>query len=486
MSLPVRLAQVLVNAAWRATHRQSKAIGHRGSGTTPGSGGWFNLVREPFTGAWQRNVEWRTDQVLTYSAVFRCISLISSDVAKMRMRLVQQDDHRIWQETTNPAFSPVLRKPNRYQTRIQFFLNWMQSKLVHGNTYVLKVRDARSVVVSLHVLDPQLVNVFVAPDGSVFYELLTDNLAGIRDRVMVPASEIIHDVMPSMFSHPLVGVSPITACGLAATQGLKIQHTQTKFFANGSNPGGVLTAPGHINDDTARRVKEYWSQKYGAGGTDVGMVAVLGDGLKYEPMMMTATDAQLIEQLKFTAETVATAFGVPAYMIGVGSPPTYNNIEALNAQYYAQCLQIHIESIEEGLDDGLGLGPRFGNSYGTEFDLEDLLRMDTATQMKVASDGVRAGILKPDEARSKFSLVPVPGGDTPYMQEQQWPLRHLAERELPARPVSPPEEIDEDDSGGDGDDQENADVAEERQRRVVLFADAIKRSAREHGLRRSA
>jgi HK97 family phage portal protein len=157
-------------------------------------GGWFSLIREPWTGAWQRNIEIRTDSVLTYSAVFRCISLISSDIAKMRIRLVAKDSNGIWIETENASHSPVLRNPNRFQTRIQFFANWVESKLVHGNAYILKERDARNVVTRLYVLDPNLVAVLVAPDGSVYYQLKRDDLAGIPERaVTVPASEIIQD-----------------------------------------------------------------------------------------------------------------------------------------------------------------------------------------------------------------------------------------------------------------------------------------------------
>jgi phage portal protein BeeE len=47
----------------------------------------------------------------------------------------------IWTETDSPAFSPVLRKPNRYQNRIQFWESWILSKLTRGNAYVLKERD---------------------------------------------------------------------------------------------------------------------------------------------------------------------------------------------------------------------------------------------------------------------------------------------------------------------------------------------------------
>jgi HK97 family phage portal protein len=400
-----------------------------------GHGGWYSLIRESFAGAWQRNISIKVENVLTYSTVFACVTLIANDIAKLRLRLVLQDDNGICHEAESPAFSPVLRRPNRYQNRIQFVGQWVTSKLVHGNTYVLKERDQRGVVVALYLLHPQRVTLLVAPDGSVYYELWRDDLSGLQDdRLTVPAKEIIHDVNSPIY-HPLVGVSPIQTCGVAATQGLSIQRQSTQFFERGAKPAGVLTAPGHITDDTARRLKEYWEANF--TGENAGRTAVLGDGLKYEPIVVNPVDAQLIEQLKWTAETVCSTFHVPAHMVGVGQPPTYNNIEALNQQYYSQCLQSLIENIELLLDEGLEL-PK---PYGTEFDLDGLLRMDSKTKAEAAAKAVGSGAMAPDEARRKyFDLGPVPGGHTPYLQQQMWPLRHLSARPLPG---DAPKPIDE-------------------------------------------
>lgn len=401
--------------------------------------GWFPLIREPFTGAWQQNQEVKLDSVLAHSTVFRCISLIASDVAKMRLRLVAQDADGIWSETDSPAYSPVLRKPNRWQNRIQFITNWMESKLIRGNAYVLKERDNRGVVVRLYVLAPDRVKPLVADDGSVFYELQQDTLSGLpQNAVTVPASEIIHDRWNTLF-HPLVGLSPIFAAGLAATQGLAIQNNSARFFTNGSQPGGVLTAPGAISDETAARLKAHWDANY--TGQNVGKVAVLGDGLHYEPMAVKATDAQLIEQLKWSAETVCSVFGVPAYKVGVGTAPAYNNVEALNQAYYTDCLQIHVESVELCLDEGLGIGVGVkveGRTYGTEFDLDDLLRMDTATQVKTLSEATRGMLMKPDEARRKLGFGKVDGGDAVYAQQQDFSLAALAKRDR-NDPFSKPE-----------------------------------------------
>lgn len=399
------------------------------------SSAWWPVVREPFSGAWQRNKSQSRDTVLTFHAVYSCVTLIASDIAKCRMRLVERDGDGIWNEVESPAFSPVLKKPNRYQHRIKFFEQWVVSKLLHGNTYVLKQRDARGVVVALYILEPTRTKPLVGSDGSVWYELAADNLAGIEQGgLVVPASEIIHDVMIPLF-HPLCGVSPLTACGLAASQGISIQGHSDKFFSNGARPGGVLTAPNTIPDATAERLKKHFEENF--TGDNAGRVAVLGDGLKYESMAFNAVDAQLVEQLKWSAETVASAFQVPAYKIGVGAPPSYNNVEALDQQYYAQCLQKLFECIELCLDEGLGLneGKIGGRTLGTEFDLDDLLRMDTATQVKTLTEGLK-GIYASNEARKKLNLPPTPGGDAVLAQQQNFSLEALAKRDAKDDPFA--------------------------------------------------
>lgn len=389
-------------------------------------GSWWPAIRESFTGAWQHNVEIRRESVMANHAVFACQTLIASDIAKLRIKLVAKDGAGIWSETSSPAFSPVLRKPNGYQTRIQFIESWTLSKLQSGNTYVLKQRDARNVVVALHVLNPAMVTPLVADDGSVYYELKADKLSGVTDSVVVPAREIIHDRYNCLF-HPLVGLSPIFANGLAATQGLAIQNTSTLLFQNGARPGGILTAPGEIGDETAARLKEYWDNNF--TGEKSGKVAVLGDGLKYEAMAVKATDAQLVEQLKWSAEIIASTYHVPPYKIGVGAMPSYNNVQALNVEYYGQCLQVLIEAIELCLDEGLGTG----ENLGTELDTENLLRMDAATQMDVLEKS--KGKLTVNEQRAKLDRKPVEGGDTVYLQEQDHSLEWLARRD--AQPIEP-------------------------------------------------
>jgi len=135
--------------------------------------------------------------------------------------------------------------------------------------------------------------------------------------------------------------------------------------------------------------------------------------------------------LKWSAETVCSCYHVPPYMIGVGDPPPYANVEPLLQQYYSQCIQSLLNNFEKSLDEGLGiLEPVNGTQYGTEFDVDDLIWMDTLTKTKAAADAIGSGGMAPDEARMKyFGLGPVTGGDTPYMQQQMFSLKALAKRD---------------------------------------------------------
>jgi HK97 family phage portal protein len=463
------LSQAIAPPRQVAVPVQKKAL----SGVDGGRG-WTRIL-ESFAGAFQKNIEVNYDSVLAFHAIFACLTLIASDISKLRVKLVEKRGD-IWVETTSPAYSPVLRSPNPYQNRIQFWECWILSKLMKGNTYILKRRDARNVVVGLYVLDPNRTRPLVSDDGQVFYEVQADNLTGVTDPIMVPAREIIHDRMNTLF-HPLVGVSPIYANALAATQGLRIQNNSAKFYGNNAQPSGILTAPGNIPDEIADRLKGHWEDEF--GGENYGRVAVLGSGLTFEKLAMTAVEGQLIEQLKWTAEVVCSTFHIPPYKIGIGTMPTYNNIQSLNVEYYSQCLQKLIEDAELCMDEGLGIGEGVGPiPLGTEFDTENLLRMDSVTQMEVLEKG--KWMMTSNEQRRPLGLPPVPFGDTVLRQEQDHSLEALAKRDArpdpfakqpPAAPAASPAPS-----------QDIANAGERRSMRATHIADDLLRRSVGHRL----
>ena len=387
--------------------------------STPSNGSWFPLVHEPYAGAWQKGDELRRSDALGFHAVFACVSLISSDIGKLCIKTKSVKDGVL--QPVKSRTQTILSKPNKHQTWQQFAENWITSKLLRGNTYVFKQRDIFGDVWQLWVLNPDRVKVLVSDDGDVLYRISRDKLFGL-DEMLVPASEIIHDRFNCLY-HPMVGLSPITACAMSVGLGLSIQHNAKTLFGNNSRPSGILTTPSDISKEKAEKIKAEWQQNY--AGVNRGGIAVLGSGAKYEPIAMSASDSQAIEQLKMTTETVCSVFHVPAFKVGMGEAKAGQKVSDLNEIYYSDCLQHYIEAMENLLDEHLD----FEAGVECEADLSPLIRMDSTSQIMYLKEGTLSGIFSPNEARAMLGLPPVVGGESPLMQQQNYSLAALARRD---------------------------------------------------------
>ena len=398
----------------------------------PVSRGWWPLVREPFTGAWQQNKEQRLDTLLNYPALYACINRIASDIGKLPFGLKSRDAKGIWTEIESPAFSPVLRKPNHYQTGQQFREYWALSRLTQGNVYVLKERDNRGVVVGMYILDPCRVMPLVSDSGEVFYQLYTDNLNLLPDgfnELVVPAAEIIHDRCICPF-HPLIGLPPIAAAYLPTLKNMRILKSSAEFFGNNAQPSGILSAPGAISDETAKRLSEHWNTNF--TGENSGKVAVVGDGLAFVALGSKSVDAQMVEQLRYSDEQICQPFGIPPFKIGLGTIPSGLGVDAINQLYYDDALQSPIQAMETLLTEGLNAVP-----YKVDMDETVLMRMDAGKKADYHKTLVDAALETINEGRLEFNLPPLDGGDTVYKQQQDFPLNVIKDNVLPTPNVAP-------------------------------------------------
>jgi HK97 family phage portal protein len=396
--------------------------------------GWRRIL-EPFSGAWQQNVEEKRGDLLTYPTLYACINRLTSDIGKLAFLLRRLTAEGIWVSATNSAYDPVLRKPNHYQTPGQFREYWLLTKLVNGNSYILKRRDARGVVIELYVLDPERVLPMVSDAGEVYYQLYTSPLNTLpegypAENLIVPASEIIHDRCMTIH-HPLIGVPPVASAHWPALKNMKIMRSATEFFANNAQPGGILTAPAGMSEADAAAVQTYWATNFSGG--NAGKVAIVGADMKFTAFAMKSIDSQVVEQLRYSDEQICQPFGIPPFMVSIGTIPSGLGVDGVYQLYYQNALQTHIEHMESLLDEGL----KVAAPLGIELDLGPLLRMDAAKRADVETKLVGGGIKTPNEGRLPFNLPPLTGGDTVYMQQQDIPLEQarLNKIDQPAPPA---------------------------------------------------
>ena len=394
---------------------------------------WGNGDRGPL-GSWQmnRNGPHGHLELVAFSAVYACVNVISSDVAKLPIQIFKVD-----QETgartllRSDYYAMLFRTPNEYQTHSDLLYAFVQSYLLQGNAYCYAgKRNGRGETTELHVLNPYKVKALIADDGSVFYECGEDFLAGLRPNTIVPERDMIHHRLPLVPGFPLVGVTPIFAAAASSAVGIQILRDSQQFFANSARPSGILQSTINLGDEQKRKAKEEWDIAY--RGREYGKVAILPNGLDWKPITITAQDAQLIEQLRWSVEDVARVFRVPTFMLGDTSKVTYRNSEQMARAYLVNCLATHIEALEERFERAFQFPPNFE----VKFDLTQLLRTEIDVRFTAYQQALTAGWTSINEVRGQEGLAPVEGGEEPRVQMQYVPLS--AANEPPPAPAPAP------------------------------------------------
>ena len=128
--------------------------------------------------------------------------------------------------------------------------------------------------------------------------------------------------------------------------------------------------------------------------------------MAFTPFAMKSIDSQMVEQMRYSDEQICQPFGIPPFIVGIGSIPAGMKVDDMMGLYYQRALQKHIEAMENLLDEGLGIS----RPLGVELDLEPLLRMDPQRRAEVWGKLTNDGIAAPNEARLPFNLPPLEGG----------------------------------------------------------------------------
>jgi len=385
-----------------------------------------------------------------HAAVYACVAILSQEVARLRIKIFQTQDDSSRRELPSSAASLVLRRPNHYQTRSDFFQYMMDNLLLSGNAYAYAERSESGRIIKLHPRPSSSVMPWVVPGtGDIFYSVLKQDLDNklvqkFPEQFLIPARDILH-IKIGANAHPLIGETPLTGLQYAIPQGIAIQRDSTSFFSRMSRPSGVLVTPNELDASAAERLKKSWES--GMSDNFQGRTAVLDNGMTWQPLTMTAADSELISQYKMTVEDIAMVYRIPLYMLGDLTKATYKNVESMQKGFQAGSLGFYTEHIEASIDQFFDLD---GKTY-SEFDMErGIVRTEFESRMSGLTKAIQGGVMTINEARKTESRGPVEGGDSTFLQRQNWPIDMLgadAEKELNTADPADPSSTGDDDDG---------------------------------------
>jgi HK97 family phage portal protein len=389
-----------------------------------GERGTWRTLFDFRTGAWQQHDSYTEEgevaEGTNTAIVYACLRRIAGDIGKMGA-CVKRLTGAIWEEGTHQVWSKLIRRPNRFQTWGLFIKCWVYSLLLEGNAYVVKLYGASGLIEELIVLDPTKVTPHVSEEtGEVWYHVGGDPLARISDdSLFISALDLIHHpYMP--LGHPLIGTSPLARALSASRAREGIVANSANLTANGAVPPLVVTVPEGTPEVQVKEIANKWRRmpKHRA--------AVIDASIKVDQLAAKYVDSQAAEIAELSGVDICAAFDVPPWKVGLEPAPA-GDIEARQIAYYQDSLQWIVEDIEELLDHGLGLP----TDTAIEFDEGNLLRLDSKTRAEVDAILIK-GVKTPNEARKGWNLPKVAGGDSVYMQQQNYSLEALHKRDQAA------------------------------------------------------
>lgn len=328
------------------------------------------------------------DSAMQISAVWACVKLLSETVASLPVNVYKKtkDGRELAPEFW---FAQLMsRKPNRYQTRVEFFETLMLNLALHGNAYCKIVRVGGKIRSLLPIMSSQ-VEPMLLPDGSVVYQYQSDG--GME----VYSSESIWHV--KLYGNGIIGKSPIAfgrnMIGIAQAT----EKATTKIYTNGGKRSGVLSLDRLLTPEQRQAVRDNFSTL--TTGTSERLL-VLENGMKFDPISMSPQDIELLASRKYQLEEICRWFGVPSVLVNdtSGSTTWGSGVEQLVSGFYKLNLRPYLERIENSVSCNL-FSANEAKEYEFEFDFEGLLRSDFKSRLEAYRTAVAGTIMTPNEVR---------------------------------------------------------------------------------------
>ena len=367
-------------------------------GDNVGGGRYF-----PFGRTWSgKSVTERSAMQTT--AVYACVRIIAETVASLPLHVYGYTDNGKERVYTHPLYRVLHDIPNPEMNSFIMREVMMSHLLLWGNSYSQIIRNGRGEITALYPLMPEKMTVDRGTDGKLYYKYNSDK----QGSFVFCKDEIFHIV--GLGFDGLIGHSPIAMAKNAIGLCIAAEEYGSSFFSNSGTPSGVLEHPGVLKEP--EKVRDAWNKAYGGSG-NAHKVAVLEEGMKFNPISINPHEAQFLETRKFQVNEICRIFRVPPHMIADLEKSSFNNIEQQSLDFVTNTIRPWLVRIEQSIFQQL-LSEEDQKNYFAKFNVDGLLRGDFQSRMNGYAVGRQNGWLSANDIRELEDLNRIPaeeGGD---------------------------------------------------------------------------
>jgi len=343
---------------------------------------------------------------------YRCINILSDDLAKMALQTFtsrgagQVDRVRPDSRRQNIAWLLEV-SPNRWMTPFVFNKTLMMWLITWGAAYVWTPRLMPGTRREMFILRTDQVYPYMNKEGDLWYHVSFSN----GEPQWIPSVEVWSVLLNSIDG--VTGRAPISYARETIGRQLGAHETQSKFYAQGLNPGGIMWMSGDLDFGGRQAVRDKFEEAIGGSNNAYRLVVLDNKATKFEPITMKPVDAQFLESIQQNDMEIANYFGIPLYKLNQGKQ-SYNSNEQADLDYLKTTLDPYLVQWEQA-------AARYWLSESEQdytyfrFNRDSLLRTDAKTRADYLNTRIMSGQLTPNEARQIEDLPQFPGGDKHYL-----------------------------------------------------------------------
>jgi HK97 family phage portal protein len=390
-----------------------KAIG----GKSAALGGVLTLEDVGWDKWSEDNVGLSRDKAMKLSTVNRCVEIRSTTMAMLPVYLMNEGTKERLPD--HPVFSALGDRANEAMSRFDYERLMGCNLDLKGNAYAWINRSNRTgQVTELIPLQPDHVTPYIDLSGTLWY-IYRNRRTG--ELFKLYPEDLLH--YRGYSTDGIEGISILRRAAQTIRTGLEAGQYQLNMYRNGGRPSGVLTVETDLGgqvevtqeDGTTEKVdrkeiiRRAWD-KIHAGTGNAWRTAILDNGMKYEPISMTNTDAQFVESAEQRVADICRFFAVPLHMVYAGKQ-SYNSNEQNVIDFAKFTLQPMVTQREQEDTYKLLLPNDRSKGIRVKREMKALLRGDTAAQSAWYRSMRDCGVYSVNDVNALEDLPDVPGGD---------------------------------------------------------------------------
>ncbi|WP_411033832.1 phage portal protein [Shinella sp. BYT-45] len=360
------------------------------------------------------------DAALQIDTVWSCVRLISETIGTLPLPVYAKDGAGGRSTATDHwLYGLVHDSPNADMTAAEFWEAAVACLCLWGNFYAEITRNASKEIVALDFLPPDKVKVKRDQSGARVYQFSDGT-----ERRTIREERMFH--IRGFGVGGDVGLSPIGYARKSLSLAIDTDNAVSSAMRSGIRPAGFLVVPGKPSAEQKKDLRETFIEPI-TGPAGTARAGILEQGMDWKDVRgMPPEDLQLLQGRAFNVETICRWFRVPPFMVGHTEKSTSwgTGLEQQTIAFLTYALRPYLTRIEQAIRKQL-VPVNDRKTIYAEFNLEGLLRADSAGRAALYATFAQNGISTRNEIRARENLPRADGGDMLTVQSNLVPLDRL-------------------------------------------------------------